>query len=480
MSSRPSPRPTPPLLPLFADLRGRGVLVVGSGAVARRKGAMLLEAGATVTVAADAPEPVLRAWIDAGRVRWLQGAFDPAWLDDVWLVVAASRDPTLNRNVAEAAHARRIFVNAVDDATASSVHVPARVRRGHLQVAISTGGAAPVLAQRVRERLEAELDESLDALTRLLARERARIRWRHPQPGRRRRFFQGLLDGDVPHLLRARDHAGAQAAFEAALANDADAPRHGSVALVGAGPGDPGLLTLKALRALQDADLILHDRLVGAGILELARRDAERVDVGKHVGEDHDATQARIHALFLKHAHAGQRVVRLQGGDPLVFGRGGEELDFLRSHAIPHEVIPGITAALGCAAAAGVALTDRRHAHGVTLLAARGNRPIDHRGYAVGEHTLAVYMGAGELPSLSQTLIRHGRPPDTACVVIENGTLPNQRVLATTLAGLAALAREHAIRAPALAIIGEVAAHAALAERCRRDATETGAITRAA
>lgn len=480
MFPHPPPESTPPLLPLFTDLRGRGVLVVGGGVVARRKIAMLLEAGAAVIVAADAPEPELRAWIDAGRVRWLQGAFDRAWLDDVWLVVAASRDSTLNRNVAEAAHARRIFVNAVDDATASSVHVPARVRRGHLQVAISTGGAAPVLAQRMRERLEAELDESLDALTSLLARERARIHWRYPQPDRRRRFFRSLLDGEVPQLLRARDHVRAQAAFEAALAHDAASPRRGSVALVGAGPGDPGLLTLKALRALQDADVILHDRLVGPGIPDLARRDAERIDVGKRVGEDHDATQARIHALFLKHARAGQRVVRLQGGDPLVFGRGGEELDFLRAHAIPHEVIPGITAALGCAAAAGVALTDRRHAHGVTLLAARGNGPIDHRGSAVGEHTLAVYMGAGELPSLSQTLIRHGRLPDTACVVIESGTLPDQRVLATTLAGLAALAREHAIRAPALAIIGEVAAHAVHAGRCRTDATGTGAVIRAA
>lgn len=471
---------TPPLLPLFADMRGRVVLVVGGGAVARRKVEVLLEAGAEVTLAAATPAPALRALIDAGRIRWRDGAFEAAWLDDAWLVIAASHDQALNRNVAAVAHARRIFVNAVDDAEASSFHVPARIRRGHLQIAVSTGGAAPVLAQRVRERLETELDESLDALTQLLARERARIRWRFPQSGKRRRFFQSLLDGEVPQLLRAGDHAAAQVAFDAALAEGASTPRHGSVTLVGAGPGDPGLLTLKALRALQQADVILHDRLIGPGILDLARRDAERIDVGKRVGEDHDATQTRIHALMLQHARAGQQVVRLQGGDPLVFGRGGEELEFLRAHALPHAVVPGITAALGCAAAAGVALTDRRFAHGVTLLAARGNSPSDHRGATAGDHTLAVYMGARELSSLSQALIAHGRSAGTPCVLVENGSLPNQRMLATTLAELGALAREHSVRAPALAIIGEVAAHAVQAERCRSNATAVDAITRAA
>lgn len=461
----------PSLLPLFADLHGRAVLVIGGGAVARRKVAMLLEAGAAVTIGSDAPEPTLRAWIDAGRVRWLRDAFQPAWLDAAWLVVAASHDKAVNRAVAEAAHARRIFVNAVDDAAASSIHVPARVRRGRLQVAVSTGGAAPVLARRLRERLDAELDESLGALTELLARERARIRWRFPQAGKRRRFFQRLLDGEAPRLLRAHDLAGAQAAFEDALATNTGTARRGSVALVGAGPGDPGLLTLKALRALQEADVILHDRLVGPGILDLARRDAERVDVGKRVGEDHGVTQARIHALLLEHTRAGRRVVRLQGGDPLVFGRGGEELDFLRAHAIPHEVIPGITAALGCAAAAGVPLTDRRHARSLTLLAAHAHSPQDTVNWsalAAPGQTLAVYMGVGELESLSRTLIRHGRGADTPCVLVENGSLPSQRVLAGTLAELPQLARGHDVRAPALVLIGEVAAHAARAATTKR------------
>lgn len=458
------------LFPIFADLRGRAVLVVGGGSMARRKVEALLATGAAVTVAAPALDAALRRWVGQGRLHHRGDAFVPAWLDHVMLVIAASHDRTLNRLVAEAARARGIFVNAVDDIEASTFHVPASLRRGRLQVAVSSGGAAPVLARRVREKLERDLDGSLGTLAELFACERARIRRRFPQPGRRRRFFERLLEGDLPRLLRAGDEAGAAVVFERAL-NEPDAmARRGSVALVGAGPGDPGLLTLKALRALQDADVILHDRLIGPGILELARRDAERIPVGKRVGEDHDGTQARIHALMLRHARAGQRVVRLQGGDPLVFGRGGEELDFLRAHGIAHEVIPGITAALAGAAAAGVPLTDRRHARSVTLLSPRGRTRVDGGALAAPGQTLAVYMGVGELGALSRSLIAGGRDAGTPCVLIENASLPQQRTLAGALADLPALAHEHDIRAPALLIAGEVAAQAQRAmhaERCR-------------
>jgi uroporphyrin-III C-methyltransferase/precorrin-2 dehydrogenase/sirohydrochlorin ferrochelatase len=470
MNASPPPVQPTPLFPLFADLRGRAVLVVGGGAVARRKIEALLEAGADVSVVALQLVPELDEWVRTGRLRRRAMTFDPAQLEGVWLVIAASDDAMVNRAVAEAAAARGIFANVVDDVALSSVHVPARVRRGRLQIAISSGGAAPVLARRLRERLDAELDDSLEALVDLLARERARIRWRFPQPGKRRRFFERLLEGDVPRWLRSGDVVQARQAFERALDTGRAEPRSGSVALVGAGPGDPGLLTLKASRALHDADVILHDRLVGPGILERARRDAERIDVGKRVGEDHDATQARIHALMLLHARAGKRVVRLQGGDPLVFGRGGEELEFLRAHGIPCEVIPGITAALACAAAAGVPLTDRRHARSVTLWSPRGNTSFDETALALPGQTLAIYMGVGELESLSRALIAKGRAADTPCVLVENGSLPQQRKLTGTLANLPALAREHGVRAPALLIVGEVAAQAQRAvnvERCR-------------
>lgn len=452
-----------PLFPLFADLRGRAVLVVGGGAVARRKVAALIEAGAEVTVVAPALEPELQAWAAAGRVRHHEGTFVPAQLDGAWLVIAAAGDPALHRRVAAAATARRVFVNVVDDAEASSFHVPARVRRGRLQVAVSTAGAAPVLARRIREKLEADLDPALADLTSVLARERARIRWRFPQPHARRRFYARLLDGNWRAQLRA--HGGdADAWFEQALQSDAPVRHRGHVTLVGAGPGDPGLLTLKALRALQEADVIVHDRLVGGAILELARRDAERIDAGKRVGEDHAATQARIHQLLLLHARAGRDVVRLQGGDPAVFGRAGEELEFLRANAISCDVIPGITAALASAAAAGIALTDRRHAHGVTLVSARAAE--DWLAPHATPHTLAIYMGVGELERLTADLIRHGRHADTPCVLVERASLPGQARLEGTLAGIAALARARNVAAPALLIVGEVAARAARPDRC--------------
>lgn len=479
-ADRPLPAPPAPLFPLFADLRRRTVLVVGGGGVARRKVEALLESGAQVTVAARRLDPALRQWVEHGRVQRREGEFEPSWLEGAVLVVAASRDRALNRVVARAAQARGIFVNAVDDAESSSFHVPARVRRGRLQVAVSSGGAAPVLARRLRERLEAEWDGSLGAVTELLALERVRIRRRFPQAGERRRFFERLLEGEVPHLLRNGDEAGAKAAFERALAAPVPAPPRGSVALVGAGPGDPGLLTLKALRALQQADVILHDRLVGPGILELARRDAERVGVGKRVGEDHDATQARIHALMLQHARAGKRVVRLQGGDPLVFGRGGEELEFLRAHGVRHEVVPGITAALAGAAAAGVPLTDRRHARSITLLSPRGATPLDEKALAAPGQTLAIYMGASELERLSGSLIANGRDPGTPCVLVENASLPQQRKLAGTLGELPALLHEHGLRAPALLIVGEVAALARRAFRTEPSRDQTPAVADAA
>lgn len=465
--------PRVPLFPLFADLRGRGVLVVGGGAVARRKVDALLEAGARVAVVARTLEPALQRLADAGAVTFRGAAFEPAWLDGAWLVVAASDDHALNRRVARVAADRRIFLNAVDDARLSTFHVPARVRRGLLQIAISTAGAAPVLARRLRRQLEARLDESVAGLVEQLALRRARIRRRLPDAGGRRRFFERLLDGDWSRLVRAGADREADAIFEHALDTGEAAPRCGSVILVGAGPGDPGLLTLHALHALDEADVVVHDRLVDARVLERARRDAERIDVGKRVGEDHAATQARIHDLLVRHARAGKRVVRLQGGDPLVFGRGGEELEFLRAHGVPCRVVPGITAALAAAAAAQVALTDRRHAGSVALLAARGNGAVDPQAWAEPRRTLAVYMGVGALGSLSRTLVRHGRDPRTPCVLVENASLPTQRVLAGTLAGIPGLARAQGVRAPALLIIGEVAAQARNAirhERCRRPA----------
>ena len=243
----------------------------------------------------------------------------------------------------------------------------------------------------------------------------------------------------------------------------ANAPSIGLVQLVGAGPGDPGLLTLHAARALAEADVVLHDRLVSADVLALSHRDAELIEVGKRVGGDHHATQARIHDLLVKHASAGKRVVRLKGGDPFVFGRGGEELEVLRAHGIPFEVIPGITAAVACAAYAGIPLTHRDHAQSLRLLTAHaqdGDAEHDWAALAQANQTLAFYMGVSGLARLRDNLIAHGRAASTPFALVENGSRPEQRVIAGTLDELPELARRHAVQAPALLVVGEVAAFA--------------------
>ena len=482
---------TLPLFPLFADLAGRTVLVVGGGIVARRKVEPLLAAGARIVVGAPQLDASLAQLVDEGRIEHRAGRFDPSWLDAAWLAIAATDDMATNREVAAAGEARRVWVNVVDDAELSSFHIPARVERGPLQVAISSSGGAPMLARHLREMLETQLDESLGALAALLGRQRQRIRARLPDLQARRRFFEQLLAGPVQGLLRRGDADAARRELSrtldrAASDRNAGSDRVGRVALVGAGPGDPGLLTLRGLRLLNEADVILHDRLVSPEVLALARRDAQLIDVGKQVGgaasveadrvgarlagprqatpsaaPAHHTEQDRINALLLLHARAGQRVVRLKGGDPLVFGRGGEELEVLRTAGISYEVVPGITAALACAAYAGIPLTHRDHAQSVQLLTAHCKDSADTPdggALAAGNQTLVVYMGVAALAQLSARLIAHGTPPTTPFALVENGSRPEQRVLVGTLAGLADLARLHAVQSPALLILGGVAA----------------------
>ena len=449
-----------PLFPLFADLRGRRVLVVGGGAVARRKLEPLLAAGARVVVGAPWLEPAVMELFAQGRIEHLAGAFESVWLEGAWLVVAATDDGEVNRTVAEAAQARRIWANVVDDLELSTYQSPARIERGPLQIAISSGGGAPMLARHLREKLETDLDESLAGLATLLLRERSRIRARHPRLAERRRFFETLLAGPVAERFRAGDDDGARTAFEAALGEAPPSRDEGSVALVGAGPGDPGLLTLRALRLLNQADVILHDRLVSPGVLALARRDADFIEVGKQASH-HQVSQDAIHALMLEHARAGRRVVRLKGGDPFVFGRGGEELEFLHAHGIAFEVVPGITAALACAAYAGVPLTHRDHAQSVRLLTAHCKDSLDTldwRALAQEKQTLAVYMGVAGLADFRDRLLAHGRADGTPFALVENGSRPDQRIVVGTLAQLPALAARHAVQSPALLILGEVAA----------------------
>lgn len=448
------------LYPLFADLTGLPVLVVGGGHVAERKTAALLSAGAKVRVGAPSLTPVLVQQAEEGKVEHLAGMFQPAWLDEVWLVVAATDDHELNARVAATAEERRILANVVDAPALSRFQVPSMVDRTPLTVAVSTGGAAPVIARRVREMLETDLDHALGPLTALAQRYRTRISQRWPDLAERRAFYDWLHDGPVMAQLRNARPDQAERVLLDALKSNEPTSRKGSVMLVGAGPGDPGLLTVRALRALNRADVILHDSLVSEAVLSLARRDAERIDVGKRCGGRH-TQQEQIHQLLLEQAQAGKLVVRLKGGDPFVFGRGGEEMEFLHQHGIACEIVPGVTAAVACAAYAGIPLTHREHARSVHLLTGHGKESLDAMDWpalAQDHQTLAVYMGVARLEEFTQRLLEHGRRPDTPFAIVENGTLPQQRVVSGVLQELPARAKEHDIHPPALLIVGEVAA----------------------
>jgi uroporphyrin-III C-methyltransferase/precorrin-2 dehydrogenase/sirohydrochlorin ferrochelatase len=451
------------LYPIFAKLDNLAVLVVGGGEVAARKCRALLDAGACVSVGAPHLHAQLRRWRERGTIRHIDGEFDESWLGGAWLVVAATGDKAINRRVADAAQAQRILINVVDDAQLSTFHVPAVIDRAPLQIAISSGGAAPMLARWLREHLEAVLDHAIGPLAMLLDRSRERIRARFHDLAARRAFYARFIDGKALSLLRRRRPIEAQKELDRALREE-PRQRVGSVALVGAGPGDPGLLTLRALRVLNEADVILHDRLVSDGILDLVRRDAERIEVGKQAGH-RQVSQEQIHALLLLHARAGRRVVRLKGGDPFVFGRGGEEMEFLRASDIAYEVVPGITAALACAAYAGVPLTHRDHAQSVRFVTAHTRESIDSldwKSLAAPRQTLAVYMVVAQLGLLCERLQAAGKPRSTPVAIVENGTRSEQRVVVSTLRELDGLAERHALQSPALLIVGEVAA---LAER---------------
>lgn len=450
------------LFPLFADLRERPVLVVGGGVVALRKIAALRSAGARVRVGAPELHDELKKLVASQQIDFLPGKFEVSWLDEVWLVVAATDDIEINRQIAASAEARRLFVNVVDDAELSSYQVPSVIERGPLQIAISSAGAAPMLARHIREKLEAQFDESYGSLTALLARHRERIREHLPILPQRRRWFEKLLQGPVLSLLRQQQTIKAEHALLSALSQQDAKNKQGSVALVGAGPGDAGLLTLRALRLLNEADVILHDRLVSKEVLALARRDAEFIEVGKESGH-HYTTQDGIHDLLLEHASAGKRVVRLKGGDPFIFGRGGEECEILRAHNIPYEIVPGVTAALACAAYAGIPLTHRDHAQSLRFVTAhcqKSEDSLDWQQLAAEKQTLAVYMGVASLDRLQHKLIEHGRKADTPFALIENGSRAEQRVVSGTLQNLSQRALYYQIQSPALLIIGEVAAFA--------------------
>ena len=442
--------------PITLRLRGARVLVVGGGEVAARKLRLLQRAGPRLELIARAPNEEVRALIDAGALHWSGPEFDPKAVAGCRLVIAATDDVALNRAVAAAADAAGVPVNVVDDPAPSSFITPAIVERGPLTVAIATDGAAPVLARRLRERIETMLPAGYGRVASFMGAQRARVK--ALPVNARRALWERFLDGPGPERLLVGDEAGATVLLEALIAGR-EGESLGEVYLVGAGPGDPDLLTFRALRLMQQADVVLHDRLVSPAILDLVRRDAERVFVGKRRNQ-HTVPQEEINAELVRLAKAGRRVLRLKGGDPFIFGRGGEEIAELAEQGIPFQVVPGVTAAAGCAAYAGIPLTHRDYAQSCIFVTgharADGELRLHWDQLARPGQTVVFYMGVSTLPRICAELQAHGLPADWPAALVEEGTQPSQRVITGTLADLPAKVAAAAPSGASLLIVGEV------------------------
>ncbi|MGN4998910.1 siroheme synthase CysG [Aeromonas sp. 61P] len=442
-------------LPIFCRLDNKPVLLVGGGEVAERKARLLLDAGAHLTVVAPELAPELAELAANGSIEWLAGEFAPAQLAGKWLVVAATDRREVNALVYQSANQARIFANVVDDPKRSSFIMPSIIDRSPLMVAISSGGKAPVLARLLREKLEAMLPQHLGAVAAFAGSLRERVKARFASMGERRRFWERLLGADrLGQALARGDSASAHQLADNLFADESQTG--GEVVLVGAGPGDPGLLTLHALRQMQQADVVVYDRLVSDEVMALVRRDAKRIFVGKQAG-NHCVPQEGINQLLLEEAKKGQRVVRLKGGDPFIFGRGGEELETLVGSGIGFQVVPGITAASGCAAYAGIPLTHRDHAQSVRFVTAHGKggaRDLDWPLLAKDRQTLVFYMGLSSCATIREQLLAHGKAGNTPVALIERGTQPCQRVIRGTLDELPALAV--GVESPALIMVGSV------------------------
>ncbi len=451
-------------LPLCMKLTGYPVLLVGGGKVALRKARLLSRAGSRLTVVAPVICDELRELLQLHDGTWNCAGYQVDDLSGVRLVVAATSDSALNTQISHDATQRGIPVNVVDAPALCSVIFPAIVDRNPLLVAITSSGRSPVLARGLRSRIEAMLPAALGRLAAFAGEQRDVVQAALPEESTRRLFWEKVLESNLAELVLAGREEEALALLRESLVDSSTLER-GEVYLVGAGPGDPDLLTFKAARLLQRADVVLYDRLVNPVIVDMARRDAERIYVGKRRSE-HSLPQAEINRLLVDLAHSGKRVVRLKGGDPFVFGRGGEEIELLARENVPFQVVPGITAANGAACYAGIPLTHRDHAQSVRFVAGylKGNS-VEHdwSQFQSPAETLVFYMGLVGLPVICAQMIAHGRPPDTPAALVERATLPEQRVLTGSLATLPEIVAREAPSAPTLLIIGGVVTlHASL------------------
>ena len=446
-------------LPIFYKITGRPCLVVGGGEVAARKVKQLLRARAEVHVLAPQLSQKLQELQARGQLLHHAKEFSEEALADYFLVIAATDDIKTNEQVSKLAQSRQIPVNVVDNPNLCSFIMPSVVDRDPVQIAISTGGASPVLARLLRARLETMIPSAYGRLATLMREFRDGAKARFPEMQQRRRFWEKILQGPIAEMLFAGQEKAAKKALQEQL-SDGTGPvdDKGEVYLVGGGPGDPDLLTFRALRLMQQAEVVLYDRLVSPAIVDLVRKDADMIYVGKE-RDRHALPQEEINQLLMKLAKEGKRVLRLKGGDPFIFGRGGEEIELLAAEGIPFQVVPGITAAAGCSSYAGIPLTHRDHAQAcifVTGHMKEGKLSLNWESLVQPNQTIAVYMGLKGLDVLSQELIKRGKPGKTPTAVIQQGTTPDQKTYISTLEDLPELIEAEDIKPPSMVIVGEV------------------------
>ena len=445
------------IFPISLKLQQQPCLIVGGGHIAYRKAVLLAKAGAVIHVIAPEIESNLLEIVESSQGQYVQAPFSPdIQLRNYRLVIAATNDKAVNIQVFEACEAEKILVNSVDDPPHCRFMVPAIIDRSPLVVSIATNGTSPVLSRQIRTQLEATIPHGMGKLAEFSGQWRASVKAKIINPDERRIFWEDLYASPLKEHVFNDNIAEANRLIEQALL-EWKAPK-GEVYLVGAGPGDPELLTLKALRLMQQADVIIYDRLVSPAILELCRRDADKIYVGK-ARSNHSVPQEGINALLVEYAAKGKRVCRLKGGDPFIFGRGGEEIQELFAAGVAFQVVPGITAASGCSAYAGIPLTHRDYAQSVRFLTGHlkeGSPELPWKELVYENQTLVLYMGLVGLEKICAQLIAHGQRPNMPVALISKGTTPEQKVVVGTLADIASKVSEYQIQAPTLTIIGEV------------------------
>ena len=445
------------IFPISLKLQQQPCLIVGGGHIAYRKAVLLAKAGAMVNVVAPVIDANLLEIVEQSQGQYTQALFSSEIvLRQYRLVIAATDDAEVNRQVFEACEAENVLVNSVDDPPHCRFMVPAIIDRSPLVVSIATNGTSPVLSRQIRTQLEASIPHGMGALAEFSGQWRSAVKAKIINPDERRIFWEDLYASPLKEQVFNGNLAEADRLIEQALI-EWTKPK-GEVYLVGAGPGDPELLTLKALRLMQQADVVIYDRLVSAPIMELCRRDAEKIYVGK-ARSNHAVPQEGINALLVEYAQKGKRVCRLKGGDPFIFGRGGEEIEELFAAGIAFQVVPGITAASGCSAYAGIPLTHRDYAQSVRFLTGHlkeGSPELPWQELVYENQTLVLYMGLVGLEKICQRLIEHGQRPDMPVALVSKGTTPDQKVVVGTLADIASKVSDHQIQAPTLTIIGDV------------------------